>query len=178
VEEEDGMQTSDTLNHALNVQVGNEMGASLQYISIAAHFDAQSLTGLARFFFRQAEEEREHAMKFVHYVIDSGGQLEIPAIAAPQASFGSAREAVGLALEREKEVTRQIYGLVDIAKEDSNYIAIRFLDWFVNEQFEEVTSMGEMLDVVKRAGEENLLAVEEFLAREGKVPEALTENER
>ena len=165
------MQTSEKLNSALNQQVGNEMGASLQYISIAAHFDSQSLTGLARFFYRQAEEEREHAMKFVHYVVDSGGKLEIPAVAAPQASFASAREAVALALDWEREVTQQIYGLVDIAKEDSNYIAIRFLDWFVNEQFEEVTSMGEMLDVVERAGEDNLLAVEEFLAREGKVPE-------
>ena len=77
-----------------------------------------------------------------------------------------------MALDWEQEVTRQIYGLVDIAKADSNYIAIRFLDWFVNEQFEEVTSMGEMLDVIERAGEENLLAVEEFLAREGKVPDA------
>jgi len=163
------MQTSDSLNQALNRQVGNEMGASLQYISIAAHFDAQSLTGLARFFYRQAEEEREHAMKFVHYVVDAGGALEIPEIPAPKSSFSSAREAVALALEWEQEVTQQIYGLVDIATKDSNYIAIRFLDWFVNEQFEEVTSMSEMLDVVERAGEENLLAVEEFLAREGKV---------
>ena len=166
------MQTSDALNSALNQQVGNEMGASLQYISIAAHFDSQSLTGLARFFYRQAEEEREHAMKFVHYVVDSGGKLEIPAVPAPQATFSSAQEAVALALDWEREVTQQIYALVDIAKEDSNYIAIRFLDWFVNEQFEEVTSMGEMLDIVRRAGEDDLLAVEEFLAREGKVPEA------
>ena len=171
------MQTSENLNQALNEQVGNEMGASLQYISIAAHFDSQSLTGLARFFYRQAEEEREHAMKIVHYVVDSGGSLKIPSIAAPQASFESAREAVALALEWEREVTQQIYRLVDIAKDDSNYIAIRFLDWFVNEQFEEVTSMGEMLDVVERAGEANLLAVEEFLAREGKVPDAPLQDE-
>ena len=169
------MQTSPELNQALNQQVGNEMGASLQYIAIAAYFDAQSLTGLARFFYRQAEEEREHAMKFVHYVVDSGGTLEIPAIPAAQSAFSSAKEAVALALEWEREVTQQIYGLVEIATGDTNYIAIRFLDWFVNEQFEEVTTMGEMLDVVSRAGEENLLAVEEFLAREGKVPEAPAE---
>lgn len=171
------MQTSAQLNQALNQQIGNEMGASLQYISIAAHFDSQSLTGLARFFYRQAEEEREHAMKFVHYIVDSGGDLEIPPVAAPKSTFASAHEAVALALEWEREVTQQIYRLVDIAKEDSNYFAIRFLDWFVNEQFEEVTSMDEMLDVVDRAGEENLLAVEEFLAREGKVPESPPEGE-
>ena len=59
--------------------------------------------------------------------------------------------------------------VVDIAKEDSNYIAQRFLDWFVDEQFEEVSMMGAMLQVVERAGENNLLAVEEYLAREGKL---------
>ena len=166
------MQISKELNEAMNQQVGNEMGASLQYISIAAHFDAQSLSGLARFFYRQAEEEREHAMKFVHFVVDADGTLEIPEVPAPKPAFSSAREAVALALEWEREVTRQIYALVDIAKADSDYIAQRFLDWFVNEQFEEVTSMGEMLAVVERAGEDNLLAVEEFLVREGKVTEA------
>ena len=72
-----------------------------------------------------------------------------------------------LALEWEEEVTRQIYGLVEIAKADSNYIALRFLDWFVNEQFEEVNTMSQLLQVVDLAGESGLLHVEEFLAREG-----------
>jgi ferritin len=171
------MQTSEKLNGALNQQVGNEMGASLQYISIASYFDTQSLVGLARFFYRQADEERDHAMRLVHFVVDSDGALRIPEVPAPQSDFQSAKEAVELALDWEKEVTQQIYGLVEIAKEDSNYIALRFLDWFVNEQFEEVTTMGELLEVVKRAGEENLLAVEEYLAREGKLPEPPAEGE-
>ena len=75
-----------------------------------------------------------------------------------------------MALAWEKEVTRQIYDLVAVARKDGNLLAERFLDWFVNEQYEEVTTMGELLDVIKRAGEDNLLAVEEHLAREGKVP--------
>ena len=161
------MLASDKLVSAVNQQVGNEFGASLQYVSIASHFEAQALTGLARFFFRQADEERDHAMKFVRFVVDAEGQLEIPAIPAPQAKFESAKEAVQLALDWEQEVTQQIYKLVDIAKEDSNYIAIRFLDWFVNEQFEEVNTMSSLLQVVERAGEDGLLFVEEFLAREG-----------
>jgi ferritin len=161
------MLASDRLLSAVNQQVGNEFGASLQYVSIASHFEAQALTGLARFFFRQADEERDHAMKFVRFVVDAEGQLEIPAIPAPKAQFSSAKEAVELALNWEQEVTKQIYGLVDIAKEDSNYIAIRFLDWFVTEQFEEVNTMSSLLQVVERAGENGLLFVEEFLAREG-----------
>ena len=160
------MLASDKLIQALNQQVGNEFGASLQYVSIASHFAGEALTGLARFFYRQAEEEREHAMKFVSFIVDADGRLEIPSIPAPRSEFASAREAVQLALEWEKEVTRQIYGLVEIAKEDSNYIAQRFLDWFVDEQFEEVNTMTELLQVVERAGEDGLLFVEEFLTRE------------
>lgn len=161
------MLASDKLLTAMNRQVGNEFGAALQYVSIAAYFEGQALTGLARFFYRQAEEEREHAMKFVSFVVDAGGELQIPDISAPKARFDSAREAVQLALQWEQEVTQQIYGLVEIAQQDANYIAQRFLDWFVNEQFEEVNTMGHLLQVVERAGEERLLHVEEFLAREG-----------
>ncbi len=160
------MLASESLVAAMNQQVGNEFGASLQYVSIASYFEAEALTGLARFFYRQADEERDHAMKFVRFIVDADGKLEIPAIPATRSEFGGAREAVKLALQWEEEVTRQIYGLVDIAKEDSNYIAQRFLDWFVDEQFEEVSTMKELLQVVERAGENGLLFVEEFLARE------------
>ena len=161
------MLASQKLIQAVNRQIGNEFGASLQYVSIASYFDSQALSELAGFFYRQADEERDHAMKFVHFVNDSDGDLEIPQVPAPKSSFESAREAVELALEWEQEVTQQIYGLVEIAKEDSNYIAIRFLDWFVNEQFEEVNTMGHLLQIVERAGEDGLLHVEEFLSREG-----------
>ncbi|MDH3744123.1 MAG: ferritin [Acidobacteriota bacterium] len=164
------MLASDELINALNQQVGNEMGASMQYIQIASHFDRQSLTGLSRFFYAQSEEEREHAMKFVRFIVDADGALAIPEVPAPTPRFSSAREAVQAALDWEKEVTQQIYDLVGIARKENNLIAQRFLDWFVDEQFEEVTTMSEMLDVVERAGEDNLLAVEEFLAREGKAP--------
>ena len=161
------MLASDNLLAAVNRQIGNEFGASLQYVSIASYFEGQALTGLARFFYRQADEERDHAMKFVRFVVDSEGRLEIPEIPAPQASFSAAADAVKLALEWEHGVTQQIYGLVEIAKNDANYIAQRFLDWFVNEQFEEVNTMSHLLQVVERAGEDGLLHVEEFLAREG-----------
>ena len=83
-----------------------------------------------------------------------------------------AETLAGLAEISEVYSVSGIYDLVAIARNDNNLIAQRFLDWFVDEQFEEVTTMGEMLDVVERAGEENLLAVEEFLAREGKAPPA------
>ncbi len=168
---EGGALASGTLLAALNRQVGNEMHASLQYVSIASHFAAESLPRLAAFFYRQAEEEREHAMKFVHFVIDVGGRLEIPALSAPKSRFANAAEAVGLALAWERTVTEQIYSLVDIAREDRNYIAQRFLDWFVSEQLEEIKTMSTLLALVERAGEGNLLFVEDYLAENPIVPE-------
>ena len=159
---------SDDLLRAMNAQVGAELGASVQYVLLAAYFDGRGLPGLARFFYAQADEERAHAMRFARFVVDSGAQLRVPAIPEQKAGFASAAEAVGAALAWEEEVTRQIYALVEQAKRDRHPIAERFLDWFVNEQHEEVTSMQALLDVVEHAGEDNLLAVEDHLAREGR----------
>lgn len=156
---------SDKLLAALNAQVGNEMHASLQYVAIAAHFEVEHLPQLAAFFYRQADEERMHSMKFVRHVVDLGGKLAISALAAPKATFESAVEAVALSLKWEHTVTGQIYDLVDIAKGDRNYISMRFLDWFVSEQLEEINSMETLLAIVERAGEDNLLLVEDYIAQ-------------
>ena len=162
------MLANEKLIQAFNQQIGNEMGASMQYIAIASYFDSETLPQLARFFYRQSEEERTHAMKFVKFINDVGGKVQIPALPAPQSDFASAEEAVGKALSWEEEVTRQIYDLVEVAKEDRNYVGIRFLDWFVEEQLEEVTSMNDLLAVIRRAGADRLLFVEEYLSRQGR----------
>ena len=91
------------------------------------------MTLLAKLFFAQADEERQHALKFVKYMLDAKGELHIPAIAAPTASFTSAEEAVAAALTWELDVTRQITGLMEIAVKESDYLAQSFLQWFVDE---------------------------------------------
>jgi ferritin len=160
------MLISSKLEEALNRQVGREMGASLQYLAIAAHFDRNSLKQLARFFYRQSDEEREHALKFLHFVIDAGGTVRLPEIPAPRGEFDTAKECAELSLHWERQVTQQIYDLVDCAQQDKNYIALRFLDWFVTEQLEEVRLMDELTSIIDRAGEDRLLQVEDYLARE------------
>ena len=158
------MLISKHLEAAINTQIGNEFGASLEYVSIAGYFENEDLEQLSAFFFRQADEERMHAMKFVQYVLDAGGQVRVPAIPAAKFDFTSAEAAVQAALDWELEVTRQINGLMDIAFEERDYIAQQFLQWFVNEQLEEVSTMSTLLGIVRRAGD-NLLQVEEYLAR-------------
>lgn len=158
------MLISKELEAAMNQQIGNEFGASLQYVSIASYFDNQDLQELAAFFFRQADEERMHAMKFVNYVLDTDGQVRIPAIPATRYGFQSAEEAVQAALDWELEVTQQINGLMDLAVEQRDYMAQDFLRWFVTEQREEVSTMSTLLNIVKRS-KDNLMRVEEYLAR-------------
>ena len=168
------MLASQKLIDAFNQQIGNELGASLQYISIASYFDGETLPQLAGFFYRQSEEEREHAMRFVKFINEVGGKVKIPALPAPDADFASAEDAVGKALAWEEEVTRQIYDLVEIAKADRSYVGVRFLDWFVEEQLEEVSSMGALLAVIRRAGPDRLLFVEEYLVRQSGKPSGET----
>jgi ferritin len=158
------MLISKELEAAMNAQVGREFGASLQYINIASYFDADSLPQLAAFFYRQAEEEKEHAMKFVHYIVDAGGQVRVPNVDEPKYDFQSAKEAVQAALNWEVEVTKQINDLMDLAIEQNDHIGQDFLRWFVTEQLEEVSTMDTLLTVVDRAGS-NMLWVEDFLAR-------------
>ncbi len=158
------MLISDKLAQAMNQQVGRELGASNQYLMIAGHFHAESLPQLAGFFFRQSDEERVHALKFVHYVLEAGGALGVPAVSAPRA-VGSAEEAARLSLDWEMEVTRQINELMAMAVRENDYIGQDFLRWFVTEQLEEVASMSELLSVIRRAGTDGLLQVEDHLAR-------------
>ena len=158
------MLISKELEAAMNAQIGREFGASLQYVNIASYFDADSLPQLAAFFYRQAEEEKMHAMKFVHYIVDAGGQVRVPGVDGPKHDFQSAKEAVQAALNWEVEVTRQINELMDLAIEQKDHIGQDFLRWFVTEQLEEVSTMDTLLAVVDRAGS-NMLWVEDFLAR-------------
>ena len=159
------MLISQKMNDAINAQIGREFGASLQYVAITAHFEVQSLPRLAKHFSRQATEERDHAMRFVKYVVDAGGKVAIPAIPAPKSAFTSAEEAVRNSLEWEVTVTKHISALVDLAIQESDHTTQKFLQWFVTEQLEEVSSMETLLSVVRRAGESGLLTVEAILAR-------------
>jgi bacterioferritin B len=149
----------------LNAQVASEFAASQQYVAIAVHYDAETLPALAAHFYRQAVEERNHAMMIVQYLLDAGETVVTPAVSAPKVAFADDREPVLLALAQEKAVTEQIARLVQIAREDEDPVGERFLGWFLDEQREEVASMSSLLAVIDRAGTDNMLLVEDYLAR-------------
>jgi ferritin len=150
---------------AVNEQIGREFAASQQYIAIAVYYDGETLAKLAAHFYRQAVEERNHALMLVQYLLDAGEKVVIPGVDAPRTDFSDATAPVALALEQEKTVTQQIAKLVELAREENDFVGEQFLHWFLQEQREEVSSMSALLSVVKRAGESNLLLAEEYLAR-------------
>ena len=157
------MQISKAMSDLMNAQVGNELGASNQYLQIASYFDGESLSKLAKFFYDQSEEEREHALKFVHFLMEVGAELSVPSIPATNTDVGSAENAFEMSLGWEQEVTSQINAMMDQAIQEKNYASQAFLQWFVTEQVEEVSTMEGMLDVVRKTGEKNLLMVEAYL---------------
>ena len=159
------MRISKNLATMMNTQIGNEMSAAMQYTQIAAYFDYRSLPRFAAFFYAQAVEEQEHAMKFLHYLLEIGEEVKIPAIEAPIYDVTDTAASFQMSLDWENEVTAQIYAMMDVAMDERDYATQAFLQWFITEQVEEVTTMETLLDVVKRAGEKNLFMVESYLVR-------------
>ena len=154
-----------TFQEKLNEQIAYEFAASQQYIAIAVHYDSETLPQLAAHFYQQSLEERNHAMMMVQYLLDSGDEVIIPAVAAPQTFFADDVAPVALALDQEKRVTAQISQLAVTAREEGDLVAEQFMHWFLSEQREEVSSMSALLDVVTRS-KDNVMHVEDFLARE------------
>ena len=150
---------------SLNGQIAYEFGASQQYVAIAVWYDAETLPQLATHFYRQAVEERNHAMMIVQYLLDAGETVTIPGVAAPQTAFSDVVAPVALALEQERQVTSQIVELAKIARAETDLVGEQFLHWFLQEQREEVASMSELLSIVERANASNVLLAEEHLAR-------------
>jgi ferritin len=152
---------------ALNEQIGREFAASQQYVAIAVYYDSETLPQLAGHFYRQAVEERNHAMIIVQYLLDSDEQVAIPGVDSPRTDFSDPVAPVALALEQEKQVTEQIVELAKLAREEGELVGEQFLHWFLEEQREEVSSMSDLLNTVRRAADANILLVEEYLARVG-----------
>jgi ferritin len=155
----------------LNEQIANEFGASQQYIANAAYYDSMTLPRLASFFYAQAVEERNHAMMMVNYLLDADARVTIPGVAAPETGFADIVAPVALALEQERRVSGQIGELMGVAREEADFLSEQFVQWFLKEQVEEVSSMSSLLAVVQRSADAPMF-VEDYLAREHPSQEA------
>jgi ferritin len=151
---------------ALNEQISNEFAAHQQYIGAAVYYESETLPRLAAFFYRQAVEERNHAMMMVQYLLEASEEVRIPDIESKLTRFDDVVAPVRMALDQEKRVTDEINALFKLARETDDFQAEQFMQWFVKEQVEEVATMIDLLTVIERSADSPLL-VEEYLAREG-----------
>ena len=157
---------SERFVNALNDQIGREFNAAHQYTALAAYYDRLTFPRLAKFFYAQADEERGHAMKMVEYLRDTGAELRLGEVAAPRTDFADHVEPIKLALESERKVSVAIAAIYEIARETNDFASESFMQWFVDEQVEEESTMEDLLQVAERVREYPMM-LEEFLARDG-----------
>ncbi|MGH3524607.1 MAG: ferritin [Mycobacterium sp.] len=156
--------------HALlQEQIDNEFTTAQQYIAMAVYFDDADLRQLAKHFYRQAVEERNHAMMLVQYLLDRDVRVEISGVDGVRNQFDTPRDALALALDQERAVTEQISRLAAAARDEGDYLGEQFMQWFLKEQVEEMALMTTLLRVADRAGA-NLFDLENFVAREIEAP--------
>ena len=149
----------------LREQVGHEFDAHQQYIAIAVWFDSEDLPQLARHYYRQAVEERNHAMMIVQYMLDRNLPIAIPSSSPVRSNFADVIAPIALALAQEQQVTEQIESIFQAARSEGDPLGEQFLLWFLKEQVEEVASATTLLTVAQRAGT-NLFDLENYVARE------------
>ena len=149
----------------LNEQIANEFAAHQQYVACAVFYDSEALPQLAQFFYRQALEERGHAMMMVKFLLDTDAEVTTPGVAAPRSLFSDIVEPIALALEQEQRVSEQINTLAATAREAGDYTSEQFIQWFIKEQTEEVATISGLLRVAERSRDDSG-NIEDFLARE------------
>jgi bacterioferritin B len=149
----------------LGRQIRNEFTAQQQYIAAAVWFDDQDLPRLAAHFYRQAVEERNHAMMMVRYLLDRDLPAPIPGIDEVRQDFTSPLEPLQVALAQERAVTAQVEALFMAARAENDVLGEQFMQWFLKEQVEEVASMSTLVAIAERAGDD-WFRIEEHLTRE------------
>jgi bacterioferritin B len=158
--------------HALlHEQIHSEFTNAQQYIAMAVYFDGADLRQLAKHFYAQALEERNHAMMLVQYLLDRDVRVEIPGVDTVRNQFETPRDALALALDQERAVTEQVSRLAAVARDEGDYLGEQFMQWFLKEQVEEMALMTSLVRVADRAGA-NLFDLENFVAREIDSPKA------
>jgi ferritin len=159
------MQIPQPVVDRLNEQIGHEFHAAHSYMAMACRFDSLGLKMMSAWFFKQGEEERQHAHKLMKYLLDVGAEVRLDAIDAPRGDLSNPVTIVQSALNQEMNVTRQIHELMALAEQHRDYATRSFLNWFVDEQVEEVSTMTDLLNIVQMAGPHQLLQVEGRIAR-------------
>ncbi len=143
---------SDKLAAALNGQLTKEAHASQIYLSYASWLTSQGYNGIANFLFRHAQEERNHMMKILEYILSRGAKVKISEIPSPPSDPKNVNDCIEKVFQHEVDNTNAIYNCVNLSHEEKDWITFNFLQWFVKEQTEEESLAMSLLDKIKISG--------------------------
>lgn len=141
------------MQKALNKHLNEELYSSYLYLSMAAYFDDKNFKGFANWMKLQSQEEYGHAMKFYSYILQVGSKVSLNQIDAPKGNWKNHTEAFKETLAHEKQITDMINKLVDIAILEKDHATHNFLQWFVNEQVEEVSTAEDIVNKLEMIGD-------------------------
>ncbi len=161
---------SKAMQDAINEQIKNEFYSAYLYLSMAAHYEAANLKGFAHWMRAQAKEEQGHAMKFYDYLFDRGGCVTLQAIPQPPVEWKSSLDVFQQVYEHEQKVTGMIENLYALASEENDYASQIMLQWFITEQVEEEKNASDIVEQIKRVGEQGptlMLLDRQLAARAG-----------
>ena len=164
----DTKRLSSAMETALSEQMNVELYQSHIYLSYGIWADDQGYGGIANFLFRHSKEERDHAIKFMQYVLNRGGKPTVTALKAAEGDPSNLKDCFNRVFKHEVENTEKIYKLVNLAFEEKDWATWNFLQWFVKEQIEEETLAMDLIDKLKIAGgdqasDESLFNLDKYL---------------
>lgn len=157
-----------TLEDAINDQIRREFESANIYLSMCAYFNSIDLPGFANWMMIQFQEEQMHALKFYNYVNDRGGRVRLQTLEGPAVDFDSVLDVFNKTLVHEQKVTGHINDLYALALEERDFAAQVFLQWYINEQVEEEKNVSDIINVLKRVGNDEhalLMLDREFAQR-------------
>ena len=136
----------------LNDQINKELYSAYLYMDFANYYEEEGLSGFANWYMIQAQEERDHALKFRSYLHENGQKVALEAIAQPDKTFTSHIQPLEAGLEHEKYVTSLINDIYAAAVAANDYRTQQFLGWFIDEQLEEEDTADDMITKMKLFG--------------------------
>jgi ferritin len=139
---------------SINEQIKREEHSSRIYLSMASWAERNGFPGAANWLYVQTEEERIHMLKLVHYLNDRGGTAVIPALDAPDAKFKSLLDVFLQVLKHEEYISESINNLYAVCTKEKDFTTANYLQWYINEQIEEESTVRSILDQIKLAGTE------------------------
>lgn len=163
------MILSNKMEEALNKQINAELYSAYLYLAMAAYFESTNLSGFAKWMEIQAEEEKQHAMKLYHYIVERGGRVVLDAIQKPQSEWKSPLDVFEAVYTHEQHVTSLIYNLADIARQEKDYATEVMLHWFIKEQVEEEANASSILERIKMVKDSvnGILQYDKILGKRG-----------